>query len=103
MVSNVDHNFELSNFKICSPGGEKFDLTCKVALVTGGTHGIGYSVVSELLCAGIRHVAITGLNKCKGKEAMDTLNNLHGCNRVTFYESNITNVSEIQGIFLHMR
>lgn len=72
-------------------------MSCKVAIVTGGVSGIGYCVASELLCAGIKHVAITGIDKCKGKESMNTLNNLHGHNRVSFYDSNIANVTEIQG------
>ncbi|HEX9825351.1 MAG TPA: SDR family oxidoreductase [Flavobacteriaceae bacterium] len=46
----------------------------KVALVTGGTKGIGYGIAQSLLQEGV-HVAITGRNQLSADEAANTLNN----------------------------
>lgn len=46
----------------------------KVALITGGTKGIGYGIAQSLLQEGI-HVAITGRNQLSASEAANTLNN----------------------------
>lgn len=45
----------------------------KVALITGGTKGIGFGIAEALLEEGI-HVAITGRNKSKVSEAAEKLN-----------------------------
>tara|TARA_R100001369_G_scaffold84305_1_gene117124 strand:- start:5198 stop:5932 length:735 start_codon:yes stop_codon:yes gene_type:complete len=49
------------------------NLNDKVALITGGTKGIGYGIAVSLLQQGI-NVAITGRNGDTAKEAADTLN-----------------------------
>jgi len=49
------------------------NLKNKVALVTGGTKGIGYGIAQSLLHEGI-HVAITGRNKSSAQKAADALN-----------------------------
>lgn len=46
----------------------------KVALVTGGTKGIGYGIAQCLLQQGV-HVAVTGRSKLSAIEAANTLNN----------------------------
>jgi 3-oxoacyl-[acyl-carrier protein] reductase len=49
------------------------NLKNKVALITGGTKGIGYGIAQSLLHEGI-HVAITGRNKFSTQKAADALN-----------------------------
>ena len=49
------------------------ELKNRVALVTGGTKGIGYGIAQSLLNEGV-HVAITGRNKASAKKAADALN-----------------------------
>ena len=46
----------------------------KVALITGGTKGIGYGIAQSLLQEGV-NVAVTGRNLTTAKEAADSLNN----------------------------
>ena len=46
----------------------------KVALITGGTKGIGYGIALSLLQEGV-NVAITGRNQLSAREAANTLNN----------------------------
>ena len=46
----------------------------KVALITGGTKGIGYGIAQSLLQEGV-HVAITGRSQLSASEAANTLNN----------------------------
>lgn len=45
----------------------------KVALITGGTKGIGYGIAKSLLSEGI-HVAVTSRNKSAAQEAANKLN-----------------------------
>ena len=49
------------------------DIRSKVALITGGTKGIGYGVAQSLMAAGV-NVAITGREKRTAEEAAKELN-----------------------------
>ena len=53
------------------------NLKNKVALITGGTKGIGFGIARSLLNEGI-YVAITGRNEATLKEAVSQLNSTSG-------------------------
>ncbi|XP_057658955.1 15-hydroxyprostaglandin dehydrogenase [NAD(+)]-like [Diorhabda carinulata] len=60
------------------------DINCKTAVITGGTGGIGYATANHLLCNGVKHVALIGLNSYKGAQAVENLNCVHGQGRSHF-------------------
>lgn len=66
----------------------EMDPACKIALVIGGTTGIGYQAASYLLKEGVRAVAITGLNTAIGKEAVHNLNSTYGRKKAMFINAN---------------
>ncbi|KAK4876765.1 hypothetical protein RN001_009271 [Aquatica leii] len=77
----------------------KMDVACKVAVVNGGTSGIGLAAASQLLCAGARYVAITGDDMCKGKEAEKMLNSLYGSEKAIYINCNINCISQFEDAF----
>jgi 2-deoxy-D-gluconate 3-dehydrogenase len=70
-----------------------FDLTGRVAIVTGGNGGIGLGLAEGLAEAGAT-VAITGRNPRKGEEAVATLRALGA--QVQFIEADIAHEDAIQ-------
>lgn len=72
---------------------------CKVALITGGSEGMGFSIANHLLKEGARAVAITGLNLCNGKEAVTCLNNAYGRNRAMFINANVNCMVQLEESF----
>ncbi|KAF5303914.1 hypothetical protein FQA39_LY01699 [Lamprigera yunnana] len=95
MVSNSS---QLSNYFILS-WLSYMDIGCKVAIVNGGISGIGLAAASQLLCAGAKHVAITGDNIANGKEAERFLNNLYGSGKAVYINCNINCTSEFEDAF----
>lgn len=73
------------------------DVGCKVALITGGTSGIGLAAASQILNAGARNVTITGINTCEGKEAACFLNNTYGMGKAMFVNSSVNCMGAFEG------
>lgn len=70
-----------------------FDLTGKVALVTGGNRGIGYGM-AEALAASNAHVAIWGRKEAANKEAVESLSKL-GAGEVKAWSVDVADESAV--------
>jgi len=70
-------------------------LSGKVALVTGGTKGIGYGISQEFLREGAK-VLICGRNSAGGKKAEDELKKIS--RHVVFTQADVSNLDELQRI-----
>lgn len=67
----------------------------KVALITGGTSGIGYSVAESLMKEGAK-VAIVGRNAEKGEKALQKLKEIHS--DVMYLSANISNSNDVRNM-----
>ena len=65
----------------------------KVALITGGTSGIGYSVAESLMKEGTK-VAIVGRNSEKGEKALQKLKEIHS--DVIYLSADISNSNDVR-------
>ncbi|XP_068084020.1 alcohol dehydrogenase 2 [Anabrus simplex] len=78
---------------------ELMDPVCKIAIVTGGATGIGYSACYQLLCEGAAHVVIGGIVPKEGEEAIKKLNEKFGKDKAIFIRCDVTCESEFDNIF----
>ncbi|CAI7621264.1 unnamed protein product [Penicillium glandicola] len=65
----------------------------KVALITGGTSGIGLAVAKDLIQAGGWQVNIIGSNQERGQEASTSLPD------ATFYQADVRNYQQLASVF----
>ncbi|CAI7587236.1 unnamed protein product [Penicillium viridicatum] len=65
----------------------------KIALITGGTSGIGLAVAKDLIQTGSWQVNIIGSNQERGQDAAASLPN------VTFYQADVRNYQQLAGVF----
>ncbi|CRL30667.1 Short-chain dehydrogenase/reductase SDR [Penicillium camemberti] len=65
----------------------------KVALITGGTSGIGLAVAKDLIQTGSWQVNVVGSNQERGQDAAASLPN------VTFYQADVRNYQQLAGVF----
>ncbi|KAF5288177.1 hypothetical protein FQA39_LY03945 [Lamprigera yunnana] len=76
-----------------------FNLLGKVALITGGASGIGFSLAQELLRNGLKGVAICDVNKDNGFKAIEKLKNLFGEGKAIFIELNVVDRKQFDDAF----
>lgn len=72
-----------------------FDINGKIAIITGGTSGIGYSTAEALLKKGAT-VVITGRNDKRGAEAAEKLAAVSS--NVEYYQADTSNEEEIKAL-----
>ena len=73
------------------------DLTGRIAIVTGGTRGIGRAIAKSLASAGAK-VAITARNEKEIADAVAKLNQLSGGN-VTGYVCDVRDYEQVKSVF----
>ncbi|XP_012259443.2 15-hydroxyprostaglandin dehydrogenase [NAD(+)]-like [Athalia rosae] len=71
----------------------------KLALVTGGANGMGFSYARELLRNGASHVAILDLINSTGQEAVNKLNAEFGKRRAIFIACDVSKPQELEAGF----
>ncbi|XP_046601370.1 15-hydroxyprostaglandin dehydrogenase [NAD(+)]-like [Neodiprion lecontei] len=75
------------------------DIKNKIALITGGANGIGFSYAKEFLRNGASHVAVLDLADSKGEEAVKKLNEEFGSGRAIFVVCDVTKSEELEAAF----
>ncbi|KAJ9592840.1 hypothetical protein L9F63_015483 [Diploptera punctata] len=75
------------------------DLNGKIALVTGGAHGIGLATVNQLLKNGIKGVSICDIAADLGEQAVESINKEYGKGRAIFIKTDVTKQSDLEEAF----
>ncbi|RZC39428.1 adh short domain containing protein [Asbolus verrucosus] len=75
------------------------NLDNKVAIITGGTEGIGLAIAKIFLKCGISGVAIADNSKDKGVESIQKLECEFGDNRVLFFEGDMSQSKPFDRVF----
>ncbi|XP_073976751.1 15-hydroxyprostaglandin dehydrogenase [NAD(+)]-like isoform X2 [Rhodnius prolixus] len=73
-------------------------IECKVALITGGTSGIGLAAAHELLCQKAKLVVISGIDDKQGKEAEKKLKSDHGDDRCCYVPLNVKDYKRFEEV-----
>ncbi|TLV03316.1 SDR family NAD(P)-dependent oxidoreductase [Dyadobacter luticola] len=78
------------------PGIKQFDLTGKVAIVTGGSKGLGFAMAAGLASAGA-NVVLVNRNKAEGERAAAEIAEAFGT-QVISYAADITSEEQVQAM-----
>ena len=78
------------------PGIKQFDLTDRVAIVTGGSKGLGKSIAAGLASAGA-NVVLTSRNQSEVDEAASEIASDHGQQAIGI-EANVCETDQMQGV-----
>lgn len=78
---------------------KKINLEHKVAVVSGGASGIGYSISKALLKEGISAVTIIDINKSKLDEVTNEFNKEYGEDRILPIEADVGNIEQMDAAF----
>ncbi|XP_031347716.1 15-hydroxyprostaglandin dehydrogenase [NAD(+)]-like isoform X2 [Photinus pyralis] len=76
-----------------------FEITGKVALITGASSGIGAAIASELLQAGAKGVSVVDINEGLGWEVSAELNKKFGNGRAVFIKTDVSNRRQLEDAF----
>uniref|UniRef100_A0A1Y1N6G0 15-hydroxyprostaglandin dehydrogenase [NAD(+)] n=1 Tax=Photinus pyralis TaxID=7054 RepID=A0A1Y1N6G0_PHOPY len=76
-----------------------FDVTGKVALVTGGVRGIGLSIVKELLRNGAKAVAILDINNVSGEKVVREIHDEFGDGKAMFLKVDVKSRAQMEDAF----
>ncbi len=89
----MEHSLARTHVEKAPKVEDLVSLKGKVALVSGGTYGLGYAVAYRYLSAGARTV-ITGRNEEKGQRAVDEFKDLGFGDNIAFVKCDVTSVAD---------
>ncbi|XP_044271943.1 15-hydroxyprostaglandin dehydrogenase [NAD(+)]-like [Tribolium madens] len=100
-ITRFHHRQGPNPVKIVCPGKPKplIDFNCKVALITGGSDGIGLCVAHEILAENSKNVALIGVDNTKGRESVHTLNSTYGRNKAVFFNCDVQSKIQVTDCF----
>ncbi|CAG9837242.1 unnamed protein product [Diabrotica balteata] len=76
-----------------------FDIQGKIAVLTGGAAGIGFSIAVELLKNGLKGVVIADIDSKSGNEAITKLTSHFGSNKAVFLKTDVTKADQLEAAF----
>ncbi|KYB28353.1 Fat body protein 2-like Protein [Tribolium castaneum] len=100
-IARFHHRQGPNPVKIDCPGKPKplIDFNCKVALITGGSDGIGLAVAHEILSENSKNVALIGVDNTKGRESVHALNSTYGRNKAVFFNCDVESKVQVNDCF----
>ncbi|XP_074025933.1 15-hydroxyprostaglandin dehydrogenase [NAD(+)]-like [Leptinotarsa decemlineata] len=76
-----------------------FEVTGKIALITGGASGLGFRYAKELLQNGLKGVTLADMDAVSGKKAEEELRSTFGADRALFIKTDVTKYVEFEEAF----
>ncbi|CAG9761041.1 unnamed protein product [Ceutorhynchus assimilis] len=76
-----------------------FNISGKVAIITGGASGLGFQYARNLLEKGSKGVTLADVCEEKGIKSIDELNNKFGNNKAIFVKADVTNYEQFERAF----
>ncbi|KAK9453361.1 hypothetical protein V1511DRAFT_505494 [Dipodascopsis uninucleata] len=76
----------------------KFSMTGKVAVVTGGAQGLGFQMAASLCSAGLAALAIIDINPISGEKAVKEMTTMYPSIAVKFYKTDITKEDQVTSV-----
>ncbi|KAJ3648867.1 hypothetical protein Zmor_020636 [Zophobas morio] len=82
-----------------SSKSSKHPVSCKVALITGGSVGIGYAFAKSMLQCGLKGVVLGDVREEDGEKAAEEFNETFGEDRAFFLKCDVTKEGELENLF----
>ncbi|KAF5288178.1 hypothetical protein FQA39_LY03946 [Lamprigera yunnana] len=76
-----------------------FEISGKVAFITGGASGIGFALSKELLQNGLKGVAICDINESRGLKALQSLKSVFGEDKAIFITLDVSDRKKFHEAF----
>nr|XP_014272419.1 15-hydroxyprostaglandin dehydrogenase [NAD(+)]-like isoform X2 [Halyomorpha halys] len=78
------------------------DVNCKIALITGGTCGIGLAIADSLLAAGLQKAYLSGIDDNQGSDAVGDMLMKHGVGKCDYMHIDVNNSKAFEDAFKYI-